>query len=141
LHEITLGRDTRRELKRSGRTATLTVPDHEISRKHLSVRCQAAGWEVLDLGSKNGILVNGLAVTDSPLCDGDLIEAGGTLLMFREDGAAPELDADRDLATATSIPVAFRTVSAEFEQRISQLGKIARVGVPVLIRGETGTGK
>jgi len=31
----------------------------EISRKHLAVRRQPGSWEVADLGSKNGILVNG----------------------------------------------------------------------------------
>jgi len=41
LHEVTAGRDSQRELKRTGRTALITVPDHEISRKHLAVHRQA----------------------------------------------------------------------------------------------------
>ena len=141
LHEITLGRDSRRELKRHGKAAALSVPDHEMSRKHLSVRRQATCWDVTDLASKNGILVNGEPTRLTTLTDGDLIEAGGTLLMFREDGGSPDGDTDRDLAAEATIPVAFRTVSSELEHRVGQLTKIARAGVPVLIRGETGTGK
>ena len=141
LHEVTVGRDSQRELRRAGRTAVITVPDHEISRKHLAVRRQATCWDVVDLGSKNGILVNGESTRLTTLTDGDIIEAGGTLLMFREDGASPDDITDRDLATAISTPVAFRTVNTELEHRVDQLTKIARAGVPVLIRGETGTGK
>jgi DNA-binding NtrC family response regulator len=141
LHEVTVGRDSRRDLLRQGRVAAISVPDHEISRKHLAVRRQATSWDVVDLGSKNGILVNGEPTRLTTLTDGDLIEAGGTLLMFREDGGAPDTDRDRDLAAETSTPTAFRTVSTELEHRVNQLSKIARAGVAVLIRGETGTGK
>jgi DNA-binding NtrC family response regulator len=141
LHEITLGRDSRRKLTRVGKTATLSVPDHEMSRKHLAIRHQPAGWEVADLASKNGILVNGDPTSITTLTDGDVIEAGGTLLMFREDGGSPDSHADRDLSGEGTTPSAFRTVSLELEHRINQLAKIAASGVAVLIRGETGTGK
>ena len=85
LSEVTVGRDSRRVLLRHGKSATISVPDHEISRKHLCVRRQPAGLEVADLGSKNGILVNGDPARATTLTDGDVIEAGGTLLMFREE--------------------------------------------------------
>jgi transcriptional regulator of acetoin/glycerol metabolism len=141
LQEVTIGRDTQRALLRHGKTATLTAPDLEISRKHLAVRRQPAGWDVADLGSKNGILVNGKATRLTTLTDGDMIEAGGTLLMFREDDGAPDGNTDRDLAAEPATPIAFRTVSSELEHRVAQLTKIARAQVAVLIRGETGTGK
>ncbi len=143
LHELTLGRDASRRLTRAGRTATLTVPDHEVSRRHLVIRRQPAGWEVADLASKNGVLVNGDATASTILTDGDVIEAGGTILMFREDGGTAERVIDRDLTSEgeSAAPVAFRTVSLDLEHRLDQLTRIARGSVPVLIRGETGTGK
>ncbi len=141
LQEVTVGRDSQRSLARQGTTATLSVPDQEISRKHLAVRRQPDGWEVADLGSKNGILVNGELARITTLTDGDLIEAGGTLLMFREEEGRPDGDVDRDLATETDMPIVFRTVNSEFEHQIHQLAKIAQRDTAVLIRGETGTGK
>jgi len=141
LQEVTVGRDLRRAFARHGKTAMLSVPDHGVSRKHLAVRRQAGGWEVADLGSKNGIFVNGETARVATLTDGDVIEVGGTLLMFREDGGNPDGDTDRDLAAEPTAPFAFRTVSSELEHRFHQLAKIARTGVAVLVRGETGTGK
>jgi DNA-binding NtrC family response regulator len=141
LHEVTLGRDGHRDLVRHGRVGALSVPDHEVSRKHLVVRRQPAGWEVSDLGSKNGILVNGEPTASTTLTDGDIIEAGGTILMFREDGTRTDRVVDRDLTAEAATPPPFRTVSLDLEHRLDQLTKIARGTVPVLIRGETGTGK
>jgi transcriptional regulator of acetoin/glycerol metabolism len=140
LDSATVGRDTSRHVVRHGRAAAIAVPDYEISRKHLSVRRQPAGWEVADLASKNGISVNGEPVRVATLTDGDVIEAGGTLLMFREEGAVGD-GGDLDLADEPDTPVAFRTVSLDLEHRVRQLTRIARAGVPVLVRGETGTGK
>jgi transcriptional regulator of acetoin/glycerol metabolism len=140
LDSVTLGRDANRHVLRHARSAAIAVPDYEISRKHLAVRRQPAGWEVTDLASKNGISVNGEPVRTATLTDGDVIEAGGTLVMFREDGAFGE-DTDRDLEAEPETPIAFRTVSLDLEHRVQQLTRIARAGVPVLVRGETGTGK
>jgi transcriptional regulator with PAS, ATPase and Fis domain len=141
LNEVIVGRDARRTITRRGSSASLAIPDHEMSRKHLAVRRQPAGWQAVDLGSKNGILLNGAATRLASLKDGDVVEAGGTLFMFREDSGAPDTLRDRDLADELDDVPAFRTVSCELEHRLDQLTRIARASVPVLIRGETGTGK
>ena len=104
---------------------------------------QVGGWELTDLGSKNGTTVNGDTAERATLADGDLIEVGGVVLMYREEGAqvAGTAFADRDLAAETDTPSAFRTLALELERRCDDLARIAASSVPVLVRGETGTGK
>ena len=143
LDEVWIGRGPQRALVRTGRRASLTVADHELSRQHVRLRRVAGGWELADLGSKNGTIVNGEPISRTTLADGDVIEAGATLFMFREDpgrGAGPD-PGDRDLADAAALPLAFRTLSVTLERRVADLAKIATSTVPVLVRGETGTGK
>lgn len=73
-----------------GRAAGLRLPDAQISRRHARVRLRGERVEVLDLGSKNGVRVNGVraerrAVALSP---GDELALGETLLAL-EDPSAP----------------------------------------------------
>ncbi|HEX9081235.1 MAG TPA: FHA domain-containing protein, partial [Holophagaceae bacterium] len=55
---------------------TLRLPDPSISRHHCVVRKVAGGYEIQDLQSSNGVLVNGNRVQSSPLRDGDRITLG-----------------------------------------------------------------
>jgi len=140
--EVAIGRGSARGVTRQGKVIELTIADHEMSRQHARLRRQVGGWELADLDSKNGTTVNGDAVTRATLADGDVIEVGGAVLMFREEGTqvrGGELG-DRDLAH-DSEPAAFRTLSLELERRCADLARIAASTVPVLVRGETGTGK
>jgi transcriptional regulator with PAS, ATPase and Fis domain len=141
--EVVIGRGPAREVRRRGRTVELTLADHEMSRMHARVRRQIGGWEVTDLGSKNGTSVNGEGVARATVADGDVIEVGSIMLVFREEG--PQVrghDAsDRDLATEAAAPAALRTVALEFERRCVNLARIALSTVPVIVHGETGTGK
>ena len=141
LDELLVGRGPDRRWSRNGRHLELQLGDHEISRKHLRLERQGDGWELADLGSKNGTVVNGAAVQRTALVDGDLIEAGGAMLIFRDDGRGHRDASDLDLTATATLPAAFRTVSLELEGRAGDLMKIAPAAVPVLIRGETGTGK
>ncbi len=62
-----------------GRTSDsdLIVTDPEVSRRHFAVRRIGAGqYEIEDLGSRNGTLVNGLPVRKGPLRFGDRIVVG-----------------------------------------------------------------
>jgi DNA-binding NtrC family response regulator len=137
--EVVLGRGPARGVSRTVRQISVTIADHLASRRHVALRRQPEGWELADLGSKNGTMVNGEPVRSVTLGDGDVIEVGGTLLVFREEvgrnAAPPEREAAGDR------PAAFRTVHVELERAFADLAKIAPAPVPVLIQGETGTGK
>ena len=62
----------------------LSVSDHSISRKHLRIFGTPGDFQVEDMGSGNGTLVNGLPVTIHGLRDGDLITAGLSTFLFHE---------------------------------------------------------
>ncbi|MCA9677198.1 MAG: sigma 54-interacting transcriptional regulator, partial [Myxococcales bacterium] len=138
--ELVIGRGAARAVTRTGRRVDLTLADHELSRRHARVVHGPGGWELSDLGSKNGTFVGGVPASRVTLGDGDVVELGATLLVFREEGAPGGDRGDRDLIGDAS-PAAFRTVSLGLERQLADLGRIAPSTVPVLVRGETGTGK
>jgi hypothetical protein len=63
----------------------LRLDDPGVSRRHAEVRVTGNEAEVIDLGSTNGIRVNGRAVPSARLVDGDRIDLGSTSLVFRRD--------------------------------------------------------
>lgn len=63
--------------------AECVLRDPNISRRHAELRQDAAGqWEIFDLGSTNGIKVNGRRVTEAPLREGDQVTIGTTTFRF-----------------------------------------------------------
>jgi hypothetical protein len=63
----------------------LRLDDPGVSRRHAEVRVTGNDAEIIDLGSTNGIRVNGRAVPSARLVDGDRIDMGSTSLVFRRD--------------------------------------------------------
>lgn len=65
------------------RDCDVVLEDTGISRRHAELRPGAEGWTVKDLGSTNGVRVNGQAVRASwALHPGDRIELGSTEIVF-----------------------------------------------------------
>ncbi len=70
-----------------GRTPgnTIVVPTPKISRRHAMIHEQEGEFWVVDLGSTNGIQINGERVTHPvPLRDGDRIQMPATSYTFRQ---------------------------------------------------------
>jgi hypothetical protein len=63
----------------------LRLNDSGVSRRHAEFRYADGDIEVVDLGSTNGVLVNGLQVGRATLQDGDRIDMASTTLIFRRD--------------------------------------------------------
>ncbi len=63
---------------------SLTYPeDSVLSRRHLRIEADNGHWYVLDLGSKNGTLLNGRKLTERhKLTHGDALSAGSVTLTF-----------------------------------------------------------
>jgi signal transduction histidine kinase len=68
-----------------GRHSSNSVPLHDtqVSRRHLELRAaEGGGYELVDLGSGNGTLLNGQRVQAAPLRSGDTITIGQSVLMY-----------------------------------------------------------
>lgn len=63
----------------------VVVDDPNVSRRHAELRPRGADWHVVDLGSTNGVKVNGRLVGSSRLRDGDRITLGTTTVIFSVD--------------------------------------------------------
>ncbi len=61
----------------------IAVNDSNISRRHAEVRAGATAFVVVDLGSTNGTMINGVKISgEQRLRDGDIISVGATHLRF-----------------------------------------------------------
>ena len=71
---------------------TIVLHDERASRNHAEIRVNEDGkWDVRDLKSRNGTMVNGNEITsEHTLTDGDTIQIGSTTILFCE-GAPPSL--------------------------------------------------
>ena len=64
---------------------TVVLADPAVSRKHAGIRKVNGAYELADLGSTNGIYVNGHKVPKKTLEPGDIIRVGNTEAVFRPE--------------------------------------------------------
>jgi hypothetical protein len=64
------------------RECDIALSDPNVSRRHAEVRRGEDGWSVVDLGSTNGVKVNGRRVEDALLRPGDRVTIGVSDLTF-----------------------------------------------------------
>jgi Protein of unknown function (DUF3662)/Inner membrane component of T3SS, cytoplasmic domain len=67
------------------RECDVTVSDPNVSRRHIELRRGDGGWTAVDLGSTNGMKVNGRRIGHAELNPGDRIRIGVTDLTFELD--------------------------------------------------------
>jgi transcriptional regulator of acetoin/glycerol metabolism len=120
--ERRIGRDKDSEICLSG---------NDVSRRHAVLRraSDAAKATLVDLGSRNGIRVNGRRVPSAELDEGDVIRVGGWVGVISSESGdfgeiVPGLWGGKVLAAA-----------------IAPLRHAATSDLPIILEGETGTGK
>jgi hypothetical protein len=64
---------------------TVVLADPAVSRKHAGIRKVDGSYELADLGSTNGIYVNGHKVPKKTLEPGDIIRVGNTEAVFKRE--------------------------------------------------------
>jgi len=142
IDEVVLGRQDVRGVCHGTEPSrvTLSVPDRKVSAQHARVVRSRQGFSLIDCGSTNGTFVNGARVTDRLLVDGDLIEVGSTVLRIRLALATPDGTPSVSQAPEDSI-AGFRTLLPALGAELAVVRRLASSKVPILLLGETGTGK
>ncbi|NOJ98971.1 FHA domain-containing protein [Corallococcus coralloides] len=63
----------------------ICIQDTSVSRKHVTLRKESAGWMVSDMGSGNGTIVNGEPIAEETLlANGDVITLGDSELRYED---------------------------------------------------------
>ena len=129
--------------------AAIRIEEYAASRQHARFRVGADRVTVCDLGSRNGTWVNGAPIRgERTLAAGDVVQVGGVamILQLGPSGSAASIPG----AAAESAPALSRLQLGERQvlladpamlQLYDLLRRLAASALPVLVTGETGTGK
>jgi len=64
------------------RLAGVPLSDPKISRQHATIFYEKNQFNLKDLGSTNGTILNGTQIIETPLNDGDMLQIGDTICQF-----------------------------------------------------------
>jgi FHA domain-containing protein len=81
-HEV----DSQRVVIGRSRECDIQIADPNASRRHAELRRDGETFSIVDLGSTNGLDVNGRRTQRTKLADGDRITIGTTELVFNREG-------------------------------------------------------
>jgi DNA-binding NtrC family response regulator len=120
----------------SGPACAIRLTDRTVSRRHAGLEPVANGVHVTDLASTNGTFIGDVRIFDAVARPGQIVRCGDTAVRLE---AQPE-------AEAPPLPVtgAFGQVlgaSLAMRRLYPLCDRLAASTVPVVIEGETGTGK
>jgi DNA-binding NtrC family response regulator len=118
--ELIFGRDESCEVR---------LPDPDVSRRHLRVHREGADTVLTDLGSRNGTRVNGRPASSARLALGDIVRVGGWIGVVTQH-LGPATEMAPGLVAGPLLRAALEGVM-----------RAAESDLPVILEGETGTGK
>lgn len=130
--------------------AAIRIDEHAASRQHARFRVCASRVTVCDLGSRNGTWVNGAPVRgECVLAAGDMVQVGGAAMILQH-GPLGTVASGVSGGAAEPAPALRRLQLGERQvlladpamlQLYDLLRRLAASSLPVLVTGETGTGK
>jgi DNA-binding NtrC family response regulator len=113
----------------------LVVDDPTVSGRHVQVIALGSGIVVEDLGSKNGVFVGGARVARAVLRGGQ-----GRFVIGRST-IALEPALERGNSAPVSVVPGLVGTSGPMRRLAAEIRRIAALDAPVLLQGESGTGK
>ncbi|MEN9581915.1 MAG: hypothetical protein RJA70_4924, partial [Pseudomonadota bacterium] len=124
--EVTIG---------SGPGVDLRVTDRWVSAKHVLLRATDQGLSVTDLGSKNGVFVGNALVRSACLtAPYASFVIGRTTICANPGGSVSPIEGGEPIEGLVGRSAVMRNLAREIRN-------CARLSAPVLIQGESGTGK
>ncbi len=132
---ITIGRDT---------AADICLPISAVSRMHAEVTWNESHWVVRDLGSRNGVLLDGHPVEQAALERGSELRIGDGIFKFLDQNAAEYCDyrIDGKVEGRGRLVNGSELVGGYQIDRIAaELQRVAQTNLSVVLLGESGTGK
>ncbi len=121
----------------SAQSTGIVIADPTVSRLHAELEAKPDGLWVRDLGSRNGIFVEGVHVLAARVPDRGRIKLGGTELVVDQD---PNQRRAVEIWPSDHFGRLVGT-SARMRELFASLARISPMDASVLIHGETGTGK
>ncbi|MBX5481888.1 MAG: sigma 54-interacting transcriptional regulator [Myxococcaceae bacterium] len=128
---VVLGRGDRRAMERTHDTGRWTLTDPKLSSTHAVVQVEGGSVLVEDQGSRNGIFIRDQRVDRARVLPGESFRAGDSFFLLVDD-VEPVRPSDRPL-----LP----TFHGAFARELDRLQKLAVSPLPLLLMGETGSGK
>jgi transcriptional regulator with GAF, ATPase, and Fis domain len=136
------GGEASRLLVGKGPTADLKLVDPAVSRRHLALEIERGRLRITDLGSTNGTRLDDHEVVDAYARGGEILNLGSTSIRIERLVPAPQAP-----LTQAPLPQGLsrfaRVIGASPPMRrlYPVCERLAASSVPVIIEGETGTGK
>ena len=111
------------------------LSDRSVSRRHVALEAEGFCLRVRDLGSTNGTRVDNVRLIEGMLSPGQSLAIGGTIVHVDvQPGSAAELSPELRFGRVLGQSQEMRKLFPLFE-------RLAGSHFPVVIEGETGTGK
>lgn len=120
----------------TGRDVDLRVEDRTVSARHARIEATSEGVIVVDLGSRNGVYVGGARVESA------LVAAGETSLVVGRTAITVRSMQQVENVTKSGDPIpGLIGSSAPMRRLCTEVRKVAALRGPVLLQGESGSGK
>ena len=112
------------------------LTDRTVSRRHVALDVIGKRVRISDLGSTNGTFVNDITVTEAFVGGGEVIKVGATSFRLDRQGGRANVQVSGKTHFGGLVGA-----STEMRRLYPLCERLAAADVPIIIEGETGTGK